>query len=270
MAEAVIDRDAACVHCGYNLRGLAATGKCPECGREIATSLAIASISSHSDPRWLRQINQGRMLALGVCYAKLGIGLVLLCSMVDRSPLRDYLDWALNPLPTYCLIALDWLVFWKLGTISSSDFARKTDVSLRLARYVVTFLVVFVVVIETGFQIGQGDSAILRAMFAEQILFTVMAMFWFRAARGAALAVGFDWLALAFSVMAVVGPAVSLVAALITEMLVTDYFARTSGRAGLVGEQFLLCVLSVVTIVLFAKLGTPMKAMIGQGNVASN
>jgi hypothetical protein len=52
-----------CVHCGYSLRGLATTGRCPECGSPVADS-------THGDrlrfapPKWLNQIRLGILLRL--------------------------------------------------------------------------------------------------------------------------------------------------------------------------------------------------------------
>src|SRR4030095_11986226 len=34
-----LDRDAACVHCGYNLRGVSIARNCPECGAPACESL---------------------------------------------------------------------------------------------------------------------------------------------------------------------------------------------------------------------------------------
>ncbi|HEX4053888.1 MAG TPA: hypothetical protein VHX86_06455 [Tepidisphaeraceae bacterium] len=45
MAEATIDRDVLCRACGYNLRGLSRTGRCPECAADVAISLQPSSLA---------------------------------------------------------------------------------------------------------------------------------------------------------------------------------------------------------------------------------
>jgi hypothetical protein len=58
-----------CVRCGYALTALPTDGDCPECGTEIATSLAGDRIAD-ADPRWLDLLQHGlRLLALGTMTA---------------------------------------------------------------------------------------------------------------------------------------------------------------------------------------------------------
>ena len=47
--------DTPCTRCGYNLRGLHAAGRCPECGLEIGPSLR-SHLLIHADARWLGRI----------------------------------------------------------------------------------------------------------------------------------------------------------------------------------------------------------------------
>ena len=56
-------QDRACIHCGYNLRGLVADGSCPECGRPIAGSLR-GNFLEHADPQWLDRLRFGCALKL--------------------------------------------------------------------------------------------------------------------------------------------------------------------------------------------------------------
>jgi hypothetical protein len=55
-----------CTACGYDLRTLASSGACPECGQAVATSVHDHSIVR---PRWLRSVSVGSLL--------IGIGLLV-------------------------------------------------------------------------------------------------------------------------------------------------------------------------------------------------
>jgi hypothetical protein len=57
----VISTDWICVGCGYNLRGLGRSGRCPECNTPIARSLRMARLAN-SDPRWLALVRDGAMI----------------------------------------------------------------------------------------------------------------------------------------------------------------------------------------------------------------
>src|SRR4051794_26131097 len=41
--DELIEDDLACVRCGYNLRGLKESGRCPECGARVARTLRLLS-----------------------------------------------------------------------------------------------------------------------------------------------------------------------------------------------------------------------------------
>ena len=58
-----IARGTPCRTCGYNLRGLDGSARCPECGRAAAESPADDSLR-FADPAWLRTVAGGCRLAV--------------------------------------------------------------------------------------------------------------------------------------------------------------------------------------------------------------
>jgi hypothetical protein len=60
-----IDADWFCVSCGYNLRSLRKSGRCPECNTPIPKSLRMRSLSCSSD-NWLHLVRDGALI-LGTC-----------------------------------------------------------------------------------------------------------------------------------------------------------------------------------------------------------
>jgi hypothetical protein len=63
----VISSDWKCVRCGYNLRGLSRTGRCPECNTPIPRSLRERYLGDNT-AEWLRNVRDGAIV-LSVCYA---------------------------------------------------------------------------------------------------------------------------------------------------------------------------------------------------------
>ena len=60
-AHDVLVGDTACRRCGYNLRGLAVAGLCPECGTPVGLS-AQGDFLRYSDPRWTGKLVLGLWL----------------------------------------------------------------------------------------------------------------------------------------------------------------------------------------------------------------
>src|SRR6266446_2518404 len=72
-----------CITCGYNLGGLDASGKCPECGTEIQFSIRGDKLA-FADPAWLRRIRRGQAL---LSYGTLVLLVALILSLVLPIPL---------------------------------------------------------------------------------------------------------------------------------------------------------------------------------------
>lgn len=76
-AGGVIADDLHCRSCGYNLRGLSDSGRCPECEAPVDRS-THGDLLHYSDPRWLRTVARGfRILNLSIA-----LGLIALITIV--------------------------------------------------------------------------------------------------------------------------------------------------------------------------------------------
>ena len=67
-APAPLQEDVPCARCGYDLRGLTAPGRCPECGFDIDASIRAARSLAGGLPlpsnRWVRQMTEAVVIAL--------------------------------------------------------------------------------------------------------------------------------------------------------------------------------------------------------------
>lgn len=94
--------DLGCLSCGYNLRGLAPGGRCPECGVAIGRS-AHGDLLRFCSPRWLRTITRGINLLI------LGLVLCLLYSIFMAGFFRP---WWLDPPAGLAIKSLCNLLCW--------------------------------------------------------------------------------------------------------------------------------------------------------------
>ncbi len=84
-ANATVVEDVACAQCGYNLRGLKARGRCPECGRPVGDSLYLLTkpqvVSSAFTELGASYLAHGA-LGFGCMLSVAGIGLVWFTMLV--------------------------------------------------------------------------------------------------------------------------------------------------------------------------------------------
>ncbi|MEE8155170.1 MAG: hypothetical protein V3T53_09490 [Phycisphaerales bacterium] len=73
--------DVACRHCGYNLRGLALAGRCPECEMAIEKTLH-AFLLRFCDPVWLGRLRSGLTLLIVAIFAGLAVGFIFAVSFI--------------------------------------------------------------------------------------------------------------------------------------------------------------------------------------------
>src|SRR5262249_23944264 len=64
IATTVVEDDLPCVHCGYNLKTLQSTMRCPECGLLASDTVTLSAELSRSRPGWLRWLVAGNLLLL--------------------------------------------------------------------------------------------------------------------------------------------------------------------------------------------------------------
>jgi hypothetical protein len=115
--------DLPCRACGYNLRGLPTSGRCPECGTDVSDSISAERLwtlrKSPPDPAWARQVREGASVSV------LAFMLLLAAMMAppqwSRLPYRNAPVWEspgrvgfLGVACTWWVVA--WATVWKLTT----------------------------------------------------------------------------------------------------------------------------------------------------------
>lgn len=118
----IMDDDAHCRDCGYNLRGLSRAGLCPECARPIADSLTDDRLS-RSDVDWVMGVYWG--------------AIAMLVSYVLRAALDLAEFWSVTRSPA-TVIALDQLCMavgaFGVWRIAQREPNRRQSVPKRIGR----------------------------------------------------------------------------------------------------------------------------------------
>ncbi|MGD1917022.1 MAG: hypothetical protein ACFCBV_12665 [Phycisphaerales bacterium] len=127
-----------CISCGYDLAGLASSGRCPECGTAIAESVRGDGLA-FADAGYLRTLGRGlRVIRVSVsaallCWLGGSIGLLLISAAGVRIPSWGY-DTAIGGLllASCCLYVLGW---WVATTSDPRDDSQGLPRSAIIARY---------------------------------------------------------------------------------------------------------------------------------------
>lgn len=85
-SQATIADDMPCVICGYNLRGLTAAGRCPECGSPVARSIH-GDLLRYADGDWLAKLLLGIRLMLWSILTGLVLGIFAIIARALASPM---------------------------------------------------------------------------------------------------------------------------------------------------------------------------------------
>jgi hypothetical protein len=102
-----IGHDLSCADCGYNLRGLAPSSRCPECGGAIAASLQAAV--ERLTPQRTAQFAQARTQAIGAVLACVILGTLFAMRAAIDDPQRPWWSSAvLAALATLCMAVAGW------------------------------------------------------------------------------------------------------------------------------------------------------------------
>jgi hypothetical protein len=107
-----------CTSCGYDLRGLVASGNCPECGKSIALSSG-GDLIGQGNAKWRRRLSVGAMLLTAVMFIT-GVLHSLVVYQLINSPGWVYWPFHLTPQVQELLsiiaevlaaVAIWWLTF---------------------------------------------------------------------------------------------------------------------------------------------------------------
>lgn len=117
MGDNVITTDVLCSRCGYNLRGLARRGKCPECGRALARSLL-------DRPEWAGHLAWQRCVRSGL--ALVTVGLAWTVMMMLSLPVLAVAAESMSVTAWWLIATGVWIVgptvvtaigMWRVGTL---------------------------------------------------------------------------------------------------------------------------------------------------------
>lgn len=133
----VIVTDLRCVGCGYNLRGLESSARCPECGAATPTTDSLA----FADRAWLRQMRNGaRLLMAAILFVVLGwivmAALVILLTTsrsANFNPLIFSLSYLVLTLLSYLFYCAALHAASKSNPIASNRWTKRLAIGMTVA-----------------------------------------------------------------------------------------------------------------------------------------
>jgi len=191
MSNTAIDRDLLCRGCGYNLRGLLPTGRCPECAMVVANSLSPSSLSAN-EAKHFRLADAGALMIVAVCCWEIVSKAGWVLKLSHAAPGQAL--WAINLICSYpgMMVLISLLQVVALFAFSALDRSQFRQVLLVLG--------LLLSAMEIPFGIGnRWDKEI--TVLAQAFIAIVYYPQWLGYAAGMAAAVGNDFLARRFTVL---------------------------------------------------------------------
>src|SRR5579862_7798202 len=121
-APALIEHDMLCIRCGYNLRMIAADGRCPECGTEASRSVH-GDLLSYADPAWVHALRNAVLIMLINTLVRFVLGMT---AGLLRAP-------AATALLGILFEAASVAAMWMLTTPEPRSWMAEQNVTLRQA-----------------------------------------------------------------------------------------------------------------------------------------
>ncbi len=178
-----IDFDLNCVRCGYNLRGISAIGRCPECGEPVETTLR-PDLLHMADPDWLGKLRKGSnwlIAAIVMNLAMIPIGMVIGIATVASSIGQG----GTLPMPALIFLSVLGLIItgvyavavWNLSEPETDVFEIRT--SCKLMRWLIVPAMLIGIV--TEFLNISGQTPLLYAAAGIDFLTSIMMLVGFLA-----------------------------------------------------------------------------------------
>jgi hypothetical protein len=109
--DVTVQQDTPCRKCGYNLRMLSASGRCPECGTAVGYSLQ-GDLLRFMDPNWVETLSRGVSLVIyGILAIIAGIIGVVVLAIATRSTAATLAIGGLVALVGSVMILAGWWFF---------------------------------------------------------------------------------------------------------------------------------------------------------------
>jgi hypothetical protein len=136
LAPSALDQNLACHRCGYNLRTLAPSARCPECSTPIASSLDV-TLLRYADPSW----TQALALALGLMIFSVVFQTLQLLTLLLFLKSQDLWMFATLLMKGYqFVVPLFWLGVYLLGQRNLLTDPPSRRFSLRRAMRIAALL----------------------------------------------------------------------------------------------------------------------------------
>ena len=125
-ANGTVVDDVPCRKCGYNLRGLFMTGRCPECGLAVGRSLTD-DLLRFADPTWVTTLGRGAGRILWGILLMVVVGIASMAAMIATAaaPAPAPLVLAASMAASLLAYALTWWGMWMLTAPDPSGLGEE-------------------------------------------------------------------------------------------------------------------------------------------------